>query len=320
MRVSEQEHRIGFREGGTISIRSTHTPDNLRGAGLDYAILDEAAFMDAAVWSEVVRPMLMDTQGGAMFISTPNGRNWFYNLYQLGLDPDEPEWAAFHYTSMDNPFIHPSEFGAIQRTTPEHIWRQEYLAEFTDDAGQVFRGIRETATAPLHAIYHPGHLYIAGIDWGRENDFTCFAVIDATTRQMVALDRFNQIGWALQRGRVRALYEQWQPAVIWAESNSIGSVNIEALQAEGLPVRPFTTTSRSKPMLIESLALAIERRDVALLPDPVLLHELGAYTLERLPGGGYRYTAPAGLHDDTVIATALSWYGVQMGGISVDFA
>ena len=68
----------------------------------------------------------------------------------------------------------------------------------------------------------------------------------------------------------------WNPSAIWAEENSIGAVNIEALQAEGLPVRPFQTSSRSKKPLIEGLALAIERGEIALLPDSVLLHELAA--------------------------------------------
>jgi hypothetical protein len=68
------------------------------------------------------------------------------------------------------------------------------------------------------------------------------------------------------------------------------------------------------------LALAIERREIGLLPDEVLLNELVSYTMERLPGGGLRYTAPSGGHDDTVIALALALYGVQYGGVSIDFA
>jgi hypothetical protein len=103
------------------------------------------------------------------------------------------------------------------------------------------------------------------------------------------------------------------------EANSMGSVNIEALQSEGFPVRPFQTTAGSKNPLIEALALAIERREIALLPDDVLLYELASYTLERLPGGGYRYTAPPGAHDDTVMATALAWHGVLYGGVLIDF-
>lgn len=161
---------------------------------------------------------------------------------------------------------------------------------------------------------------MVGIDWGRDNDSTAIVVIDATTRRMVALDCFNQVSWSLQRARLVAIYKHWQPTVIWAEANSIGSPNIEALQAEGLPVRPFVTTAKSKPPLIEDLSLAIERRDLALLPDETLLGELASYRMERLPAGGYRYSAPPGLHDDLVIAAALAWYAARQSGPSIDFA
>jgi len=92
--ISEQERRLAFRTGGSIAIRSTHYPDNLRGAGLDFAALDEAAFMEPRVWPEIVRPMLLESRGSAIFLSTPCGKNWFWELYQQGLDPDQPEWAC----------------------------------------------------------------------------------------------------------------------------------------------------------------------------------------------------------------------------------
>ncbi len=300
-----------------IAIRSTHTPDLLRGAGLDFAVLDEAAYMLPDVWSEVVRPMLLEKRGGAMFISTPRGHNWFWELFQLGLDPLEPEWAAFQFESRVNPQVLPGELEAIRRITPERVFREEYLAEFVDDAGVVFRRIREAIIT--HPVHQPGARIVFGVDWGREHDYTVICALDADTGAMVAMDRFNQIGWEMQRGRLQAMAARYQPTDIWAEANSIGSVNIDALQAEGLPVRPFYTTQRSKAQLIESLALAIERGEVGLLNDPVLLAELAAYTLERLPSGAYRYHAPAGGHDDTVIALGLAWYGAQIGGIRLDF-
>ena len=317
--ISETERRIDFATGGLIAIRSTHYPDWLRGVGLDFAVLDEAAFMEPSVWPHVVRPMLLDRGGGALFLSTPFGRNWFWEIYQIGLDPEQTEWRSFHFTSKDNPFLPPGELDAVKRITPERIFREEYLAEFIADAGQVFRGLTEAATAPLNAQPVPGRRYVAGVDWGREFDYTCIVIFDADHAQMVALDRFNQIGWELQRGRLQALCEKWHPAVVWAEENSAGAVNIEALQTEGLPMRPFQTTARSKTPLIEGLALALERSEITLLPDPVLLQELAAYSMERLPGGGYRYGAPPGLHDDTVIATALAWHGVRYGGVRIDF-
>jgi hypothetical protein len=318
--ISEAERRIDLPGRGSLAVRSAHAPDNLRGAGLDFAVLDEAAFMSAEIWPNVVRPMLLDRTGGAIFLSTPYGLNWFYDLYRLGEDPHEPDYTAFHYTSYDNPLIDPAEIDAIRRSTPMRVFREEYLAEFVDDAGQVFREVRAAATAPMHAAPVHGRRYIGGLDWGRDKDYTCIAVIDADSGVMVALDRFNQVGWALQRARLMALCERWRPAAVWAEANSIGTVNIEALQMEGLPVRPFQTTAQSKGPLIEGLALAIERCEIALLPDPVLIGELAAYRLERKPAGGYRYSAPSGGHDDTVIATALAWHGVRHGGISLDFA
>lgn len=319
MSHNEAEHRLDFPTGGYIAIRSTHDPHHLRGAGLDLAVLDEAAFMQASVWPEVVRPMLLESNGGALFLSTPYGRNHFWELFKLGLDPEEPQWVSFHFSSYDNPLIPPAELDAIRRVTPERVWREEYLAEFVEDSGHVFRRIHEAATAPRAAMPVSGRRYVAGVDWGREQDFTVIVILDTETRQMVALDRFQQIGWQLQRDRLQVLAERWQPGVIWAEANSIGAPNIEALQAEGLPVRPFTTTARSKSGLIEGLALALERGDVALLPDDVLLGELASYTLQRLPEGGYRYSAPSGAHDDCVIALALAWHGLQHGGTSIEF-
>lgn len=318
--ISETDKRIEFPTGGSIAIRSTHYPDNLRGEGLDYVVLDEAAFMHPDLWAHVVRPMLMTTQGGAMFISTPFGKNWFYDCYQMGLDPYNTEWRSFHFYSQDNVFIPAEEFVEIQRTTSERVWQEEYRAEFIDDAGAVFRGVRDAAIAPTDARYNPNHRYIMGVDWGRDHDYTVLIVLDATTRQMVALDRFNKIGWDTQKNRLQTLSEKWHTEVIWAEANSIGSPMIEQLQHAGLPVRAFMTTGRSKSPAIESLSLAIERGELAILPDEILISELVSYAIERLPSGGYRYNAPSGLHDDCVMALAIAWHGVQHGRARIDFA
>ena len=308
-RISETERRIDFPDGGMIALRSAHNPDNLRGEGLDLVLLDEAAFMPRAIWTAVIRPMLVTTRGEALFLSTPNGHNWFHELYQLGNDPLETEWQSFNFPTAANPLIPAAELESIQRRAPERVWKSEYLAQFHDAGAQVFRRIRDAIAADQSHAPQPGHTYVAGIDWGRNNDFTAIAIIDTTDAKMIALERFNQVGWDLQRGRLKQLVDHWKPNIIWAEANSIGEPNIDALIREGIPVRPFVTTAKSKPPLIESLALAIERGDIRLLNDPVLLHELENYALEKLPGGSWRYGAPPGSHDDTVIATALAWHG-----------
>ena len=318
--ISETEHRIDTPRGGMIAVRSAHHPDSLRGEGLDLAVLDEAAFMERRLWHEIVRPMLATTRGEALFLSTPFGRNWFWELYRIGLDPEEWDWQSFRRPSAENPEIAPDELESIRRQTSERVWRTEYEAQFTDDNGSVFRGLQEAIIPGRILAPHPDHEYVAGVDWGRNYDYTVIAIIDATERRLVALDRFNQIGWSLQRGRLQLMVQRWRPRIIWAEANSFGAPNIEALQQEGLPMRSFVTTSKSKSPLIESLALAIERGYLGLLDDAVLLSELSNYSLVQLPGGGYRYGAPKGMHDDTVIATALAWHGIEHGGPLYAFA
>ena len=318
--INQTERRIDLQKGGMIAIRSAHNPDKLRGDGLDFAVLDEAARMPSHIWHDVIRPMLATTRGSARFLSTPNGRNWFWERHRDGLDPLQDEWTAFHFSTAQSELVDPAELESIQHNTAEHIWETEYEAKFTDDRGQVFRRITDAAAPAPYDQPQPGHSYVAGVDWGRSKDYTAIAVIDARNGKMVALDRFNQVGWELQRGRIAGIVKKWQPQVIWAEANSIGEPNIDALNRLGLPIRRFYTSAKTKAPLIESLALAIERNDITLLDDPVLLGELADYSLERLPSGGYRYGAPAGSHDDTVIAAALAWYGTQFTGSRLDFA
>lgn len=320
IQIRETDKRITLSTGGVIEIHSTHYHDNLRGAGIDYAVLDEAAYMHPDVWSEVVRPMLLERKGGALFLSTPRGKNWFWRIYQRGLDPLETNWQSFHFPSWVNPLVAQEEMEEIRRTTSERTFREEYEAEFLDDSGAVFRGITEAAIAPPNASYISGHRYVMGVDWGRDHDFTVIIVIDSSTRQMVAIDRFNKIEYRYQQERLKALAKKWHPSVIWAESNSIGTPIIEQLRADGLPIRPFATTSKSKAPLIEALALAIEQGEVQLLPSDTLLGELAAYQIEVTAYGNYRYNAPSGMHDDTVIATALAWHGCLTRSIRVDFA
>jgi hypothetical protein len=128
-------------------------------------------------------------------------------------------------------------------------------------------------------------------------------VVDLTARTVVAMERSKQVDYAVQRGRLRALSERWQPEQIIAEQNGMGLPIIEQLTRDGLRIAAFTTTNASKAQVIEALALAFERGDIRIPNHPVLAGELVAYQAERLPSGLTRYGAPSGQHDDTVIGS-----------------
>ena len=62
--VREADRELRVPGGGVIEVRSADNPQRLRGAGLDFVVLDEAAFMAQQAWTEALRPALSDRQGG----------------------------------------------------------------------------------------------------------------------------------------------------------------------------------------------------------------------------------------------------------------
>ncbi len=311
-RVSTQDRRIDTITGGVFEMWTLDDLNAGRGRKYARAIIDEAAMIKGLMmaWNASIRPTLTDLKGDAWFLSTPKGRNGFWQLYQMGLDPHEADWACWRMPTVTNPYIDPNEVEAAKRMLPERIYQQEYEAAFIEDSGGVFRRIMEAATIEPLPQGEAGKYYIYGADWARHHDFTVFAVLDPNTKRMVAMDRFNQIDYALQVARLRAMTKRFPPSAIIAEENSIGGPIIERLQRdEALPVQAFKTTNATKAAIIEGLAVAFEQGEIEILNDPILTGELMAYDQERLPSGLIRYSAPEGQHDDTVMALALAWYG-----------
>jgi hypothetical protein len=277
--------------------------------------------MDA--WNYVLRPTLADYRGDAYFLSTPKGRNGFWQMWQWGQDEYQPEWASWKMPSTVG-IIPQSEIDAMRDTMPEQTFRQEILADFVEDGGSVFRNIaacmNATTTTPEA---HRDHTLIGGVDWAQSQDFTTISIGCRDCKIEVARDRFNQIDYHVQRDRIKTLYDKWQPASLLCELNSIGQPNFEMLQREGLPVVGFMTTGTSKPPLIENLALALERTEWQFQADPVWTAELEAYerTVSKTTGRS-SYSAPSGSHDDTVISRALMvWQANQPASDQlVDFA
>lgn len=310
--TSEKERFLQFLTGASIDFWSLDSPDGPRGRAYAGIVVDEAALIrDQGTWTEVLRPLLTDYEGWAFFLSTPKGRNWFYHLFVRGRDGGEGDWQSWRFPTVANPELPPGEVDAAKKDLPELSFDQEYLAKFLEDSSSVFRGVGEVCTGVPESQPVEGHSHVIGVDWGRKDDYTVLAVLDEQTKSQVHVDRFREINWQMQRGRLKALADKFHPRVIIAEENAMGEPVIEALIDDGLPVKPFYTSVSSKGPLIDALALAIERQDITLLDDPVLRDEFHAYEMLRLPSGAWKFSAPPGAHDDIVMATALMWYAYQ---------
>ena len=314
-RVTETDHRIEILGGGSLecwSLDSEGVADSVRGRKYKRVVLDEAASVRSllGIWQKVIRPTLTDLVGDAWFLSTPKGLNGFWSLYQRGQDPADPDWASWRAPTNVNPHIPRQEIDDTRGDLPERAVAQEIDAEFLAEGAGVFRGVAEACTARPQAVGVPKHTYVFGVDWGQVDDFTVVSVLDVRPDgvEQVCLDRFNKIEFYTQAGRLRILHEKFRPSLIVAEANA-QAMMLEQLRAWSLPVWGWTATNATKAAAVEALGLALERRQVALLPDPVQAGELLAYEAEKLPSGLIRYAAPEGLHDDCVSALMLAWLG-----------
>src|SRR5690606_33747913 len=95
-------------------------------------VMDEAAFMQERAWREKLRPTLSDRGGWATFISTPNGQNWFYNLFQQA---DRSSWQRWQRPTRENPLIPQSELDEAVEAIGPRAFSQEYGAQFVNVEG-----------------------------------------------------------------------------------------------------------------------------------------------------------------------------------------
>lgn len=140
--VNVNEGLIYLQNDVTLGVKGADRPETLLGAGLFDVIMDEYGTMKANVWPSIIRPMLTDVKGRALFIGSPaeNPRNHFYHLWEKArTGAAGAEWAAFHYTTLDNPFLPREEIEAARRDLSSAEFRRQFLASFDTASSDVFR-------------------------------------------------------------------------------------------------------------------------------------------------------------------------------------
>ena len=309
----QTDMKMVFEPFGFIEFKSAERDDEgLRGAGLDCAVVDEASRVSRKSWEQGLRPALADKQGRCIFISTPKGRNWFYELYQKGQNNDQ-EIKSWKYPTRTNPFFPQVEWDTIERTTPEIILRQEYNADFLEDEASVFKNISRCLRGRLEEPVS-NEYYTIGIDLGKTEDFTVVTVIKNSNCQVVQCYRENKIDWSIQKELIRSICGRYKNNVVYIDSTGLGNPIADDLRRFGINIIDYKFTNASKEILVEALIVAIEQGLVGI-PEcsktQFLIDELKDFSYEILPSGKIRYSAPDGMHDDGVISLGLAVKGIS---------
>jgi hypothetical protein len=301
------ENFMELNNGTEIYFRSAERYDNLRGYTFDYGILDEAAYMKEETWTEAVRPTMAVKGKKVLFLSTPKGKNWFYDLYMLGDHIDYVNYKSYKGSSFDTPYITEEEINDARKTLPEGVFKQEYLAEFLDGGGEVFKDL-DLHTFDNYPI-SKGHIF-AGIDLGRHEDYSVITFMDSDGN-VIDIYRTNQKEWKyIIMDFIDLLRDNKATALM--EVNSIGDVIFEDMKGKYKDLHPFTTTNKSKQEVIEGLILDLNEGSVGIPSKKLfrpLYNELESFTYNYNPSTrSIKYGHPTGLHDDCVISLALANY------------
>lgn len=286
----------------TLQFFSSENYDTIRGETFDYLIMDEAAWQSEQAWTEVLRATVLVRGKKVLFLSTPKGRNWFYNLHSL--DGTNPQYKSFTMTSYDNPLINPSEIDDARLTLPDNVFRQEYLGEFIDGGAGVFKELTINESPSGSSRYY------FGLDIGRADDYTVITILN-DRGHMVACERFRHDTWANIINKVVAVIKHWK-ARGYLEINSIGDPLFEQVKQVYSDIEPFTTTSKSKQDIIESLQVAIQNKEFTSLDIPWLRKEFELFTYEySVKTRSIKYSAPIGFHDDGVMSCAIAYHALK---------
>jgi hypothetical protein len=164
---------IEFPWGTRVQVRSGDHAHTLVGERLDGVLLAEAAKLKPDVWNRYVRPALADTGGWATFTSTPEGMNWFYDMWSLGQDPKFPQYQSWRFPSWDNPFVFPGgredpEIKLLEQTLSYEAFQQEIAADFTSFVGKIYGEFQEDVHV-REVKYNPNLPSYMAIDWGFVN-------------------------------------------------------------------------------------------------------------------------------------------------------
>lgn len=311
-----------------FEFRSAKNPDDLRGDGVHHLTVDECREIKARAWYEVMMPMLADTDGTAVFISTPQGHDWFYHLYQLGQDPLEKEYWSFSAPSMINPYLSKAFIEEMRNKLPEETFEQEILAAFRADAATVFKRVDGCIRNPHTTIdgnsYQedpiPGHHYVMGWDPAKHQDFSVIVIMDCNTGHIVAFDRDNKTDYRIQILRVMALAYKYNRASVVMDATGVGDPLLERLQEADLTVEGVVWTNPRKREMVERLQLAIEHVQISYPNISIMISELKAYGYKITASRNIVYGAPDSqeegvkITDDIVSALMLCVYGAGLGG------
>ena len=239
-KINETELTLELVNGSEISLKGADNYDSLRGVGLNFLVIDEAADIDSEAWYEVLRPTLSDTQGSALFLGTPKGYNWFKDLYDAG--KTKKDWISFQFTTLDGGNVPAEEVEQAKQDLDARTFAQEFLATFEKYSGIIAYafGDHNYRAAPAIQSHTP---LILGMDFNT-SPMSCVVMV----RTQDGLHAIDEI--ALYSSNTTEMIDEIKtrypsnpitcypdPAGVARKTSANGNTDIRLLEQAGFTVR-----------------------------------------------------------------------------------
>jgi hypothetical protein len=255
-RFDERLLSVRLTNGSIIFVKSGEKEDNLRGRALDGVVLDEAAFLKERLFDQIISPQLAHSKGPVLIASSPK-KGWFTRMFNEAAAGKLANTFASHATIYDST-IDAEEIDKIKARTPDHTWRQEYMAEELADAGQVYdefskRNIYDPAKQFLDAHTWPT---VRGLDYGLEAETGCSWIAISPEGHLVITQEHAQKGWDVPR----------HAQVINTKSAGL-DIRLSALDRSAFRDEGTSMTSVAKLFAKEGITCQPSEKDVAATVD-----------------------------------------------------
>ncbi|SYZ72424.1 hypothetical protein TRIP_C20539 [Candidatus Zixiibacteriota bacterium] len=253
--------RLVLGNGAIIEARSTQRRgEYLLGNDYDYFIYDEIAFDDEAeyVVNEVVKMRLADRKGKLDLISTPNGRNWFYQkMKELKERPEDAYVQGGD--SRENCHISEEYLAMQMKYLSDRRVAQNIMGQFIDSGGEIIPG-RDIDAALIKKIEAPEEeltadkFYITGWDLARKKTATVgiTVLVREGVSTVVDLCRIKKWDWNVIIAEIRNRQKRY-PGRLVIDATGLGDV--VAAQLADLNPLSFIFTPKTKAELLTNLEL-----------------------------------------------------------------
>ena len=294
------DHYYQLPSGAYIWFKTAEKPDNLYGEDVYGAVFDEASRAREEAWF-AVRSTLTATRGPVRLIGNVKGRrNWFWQGCRRA-EQGFPNHKHFRITADDAVaagVLDPQEIDDARATYPEHIFRELYYAEASEDGSNPFGESNILACVGEQSM---DQAVAFGVDVAKQVDNT--AIIGLNEKNNVCFFKKFRKSWG-ETLHIIGNFVGDRPALV--DSTGPGDSIVEQLQRQyGTNFQGFKFTNISKQNIMERLAVAIQTQNIQY-PAGDIVDELMTFEYDVNERGVTRYTAMEGFFDDCVMALALA--------------